>query len=74
LENSTPLEAQLSQGGYETGYQAGFQAALEQAFNRQQALMQTRSNSVYSTGITTKTAGSKDRYKSISGQQLDMVP
>jgi hypothetical protein len=48
--------------------------ALEQAFNRQRALMQTRSDSVYSTGIRAKTAGSKDRYRSISGRQLYIVP
>ena len=33
--------------------------------------MQTHSDSVYSTGIT---AGSKDKYRSISGRQLYIVP
>jgi len=31
--------------------------------------MLTHRDSVYSTGITAKTAGSKDRYRSISGRQ-----
>jgi len=48
--------------------------ALEQAFNRQRALMQTRSNSVYSTSIRAKTAGSKDEYWAISGRQPYTVP
>jgi peptide methionine sulfoxide reductase MsrB len=48
--------------------------ALEQALNRQRALMRTRSDCVYSTGITAKTAGSKDRYRSISGWQPYIVP
>ena len=48
-----------------------FEQALEQASNRQWALMQTCSNSVYSTGIT---AGTKDKFRSITGRQPYIVP
>jgi len=47
--------------------------ALEQAINLQGAAMRTRRVSVYGTGTTTKTAGSIDRYKSISGWQSYIV-
>jgi len=69
-----PSQTWLSQAGYQAGSQAGslkkvikpalklaLKHALEQAFNRQEALMQTRSDGVYSTGITAKTAGSKEK-------------
>jgi len=32
MENSTPLEARLSQAGYQEGYQAGFQAGSRAGF------------------------------------------
>jgi len=73
MENSTPPEARLSetrlsQAGYQAGYQAGSRVGFQPP-----ALMRTRSDSVYSTGISAKTAGSKDRYRSISGRQPYVV-
>ena len=66
MENPTPPEARLSQ----EDSQAGSQAASRAGF-RQRALMQTRSNSVYSAIIT---LGSKDKYRSIYGRQPYLVP
>ena len=56
---------------FKQAFKQALKQALEQAFNRQRALMQTRSDSVYSTGIT---AGSKNMYRSISGRQPYIVP
>jgi len=81
VENSTPPEARLSRVGSEAGYQAGyiklafklaFKQALKQALMRQRAVKWTRSDSV--TGITAKTPGSNDWYRSISGRQPYIGP
>jgi len=48
--------------------------AIKQALKHQRALKRTRSDCVYSTGITAKTAGSKDRYRFISSRQSYIVP
>jgi hypothetical protein len=45
-----------------------------QAFNRQQALMQAHSDSVYSTGINARTVGSRDGNRAILGRQPYIVP
>jgi hypothetical protein len=44
----------------------GLKQALEHGFDHQRAVMQTWGDSVYSTSMTAKTAGSKDRYRCIS--------
>jgi len=67
-ENSTPPEARLSQAGSQAGSRVGSQVGSRAGF---QSPACSRSDSVYSTGIT---AGSKGKYRSISGRQPYIVP
>jgi len=63
-----PKRGSLKRGSLKGG---SLKQALKQALKRQRALKRTR---IDCTGITAKTAGSKDRYRSISGLQLYIVP
>jgi hypothetical protein len=70
-----PKRGSLKGGSLKGGsLKQALKQAIKQALKHQRALKRTRSDCVYSTGITAKTAGSKDRYRFISGSQSYIVP